>query len=159
MRYVKFSKTVLFIMIIFLGLSIFSCVSTTDPDTGEIIKSLDPEVVENITKIGETGSSVLGILGTIWPILLPIAGYIGGAIRVSKKLTPKLTEAQSETQMYHTIASSTVLGIDEFKKEFPDEWASLRPKLEALKGKVIGPEDLLKIENVIRGLRGLPPKA
>lgn len=149
---------ILFVVLLLISVFIIGCVASTDPVTGEKLTSLDPNAVESIQKMADTVSTVLGILGLWWPILLPIAGYIGGAVRVSKKLTPKLTKAQTEADMYHTAASSTVLGIEEFKKAYPDEWAKLKSKFEEIQGKVINAEDRLKIENIIRGLRGLSPK-
>jgi hypothetical protein len=131
-----------------------SCITSTNPETGEKQVSLDPNTVTNLQDIGETASTIMSILGVFWPALLPIAGYVAGAVRISRKLSPKLTEAQSETEMYHTAATSTVLGIEEFKKEFPNEWEKLASNLDKLKDKIIKPEDRLKIENLIRGLRG-----
>lgn len=145
-------------IVVLVCLLVVGCLKSVSPETGETLHSLDPNTVENLQEMGEAGSMILGILSMFWPVLLPIAGYVGGAIRISKKLTPKLIEAQTETQMFHTIASSTILGIEEFKKEYPKEWKELEAELDAFKNKVVKPEDQLNIENLIRGLRGLPPK-
>lgn len=153
------AKWILTIMVcVSLSFGAIGCVSSIDPETGTEQVNLDPNTVADLQKMGETASTVLSILSFWWPFLLPIAGYVGGAVRVSKKLTPQLTQAQSESLMYHTAASATAIGIEEFKKEFPDEWAKLEPELNAAKDKLIKPEDRLRIENIIRGLRGLPPK-
>jgi len=148
----------LWIAMMFLCLFVVGCVESVDTATGETLVSLDPNTIGELQRIGEAGSIVLGILGMIWPFLLPIAGYVGGIVKISRKLTPKLVEAQVEAQMYHTIASSTVLGIEEFKKEYPKEWGELEVKLNELKDKIVKPEDQLRVENIIRGLRGLSPK-
>lgn len=148
---------VLFVIVILVGLFMVGCL-VSESETGKTLHSLDPNTIGDLQEMGEAGAMVLSILGAFWPVLLPIAGYIGGAIRASKKITPKLTKAQTESEMYHSVASSTVLGIEEFKKEYPKEWEELEVKLGVLKDKIIKPEDRLKLENVIRGLRGLPPK-
>jgi len=149
---------ILFVFLMVIGLFVIGCASSVNPETGETLHSLDPNIIADLQKIGEAGSMVLGILGMVWPVLLPIAGYVGGAVRIAKKLTPQLTEAQVEAQLYHTAASVTVLGLEEFKEEYPKEWKELGRKLDELKSKIIKPEDRLKIENAIRGFRGLPPK-
>lgn len=149
---------ILFVVLFFVFVIVIGCVESIDPVTGGKLTSVDPNAVTDLQSIATTASTVLGILGMWWPILLPIAGYIGGAVRITKKLTPKLMEAQTETKMYHTVASSMVLGVEEFKKEFPNEWVKLESKFDEIQGKVIGAKDRLKIENVIRGLRGLSIK-
>jgi len=149
---------ILFALTILVCLFVTGCLTSVNPETGQSLYALDPNTVNNLQEMGDAASLILSILSLFWPVLLPVAGYVGGAVRISKKLTPKLTEAQTEVQMYHTIASSTALGIEEFKKEYPKEWKELEIKLDKFKDKIVKPEDQLKIENIIRGLRGLPPK-
>ena len=147
-------------MLIAMLLCVFlvGCVTSIDPVTGGKLYAVDPNTSAALQQVGEAAAGFLAIASIWWPALLPIAGYIGGAIRISKKLSPKLTKLQTEAQIYHTAALSTTLGIEEFKKLYPDEWTKLEKELDAIKDKVVSPADRLKIENLIRGLRGLPPK-
>jgi hypothetical protein len=145
-----------YLIVIFSLLFIAGCASVLNPNTGEMTRVLDPNAVSVFQNAGETAGNLLGILGAFWPVLLPIAGYVSGAVRVSRKLTPELTRVQAQSEMNHTIAATTISGIEAFRKEFPKEWEGLMFKLDEAKLKIISPEDRLKIENIIRGLRGKP---
>lgn len=127
------------------------CLSSIDPFTGEKKYRLDPNETAVWEKRGEAAVGIAGILSTFWPALLPFAGYGAHAIKAWKTVKPKLEQAQTEADMYHTSTRSIVLAIDEFKKSNPEDWAKLKDKLE----KAVGPE----VENIIRALRGLPAKA
>ncbi|GAH36462.1 unnamed protein product [marine sediment metagenome] len=106
----------------------------------------------------ETGVTIMGVLGAFWPALLPFAGYGAHALQTWKLVKPRLVKAQSEAEMYHTTALTTVIGLDEFKKAYPNDWKKVSAELVNIKDRLISPEDRQKIENVILGLRGLPPK-
>lgn len=134
------------------------CVRGVDPTTGRETVSVDPNVAEKV----EGGTQALVSIGTILSVFIPsltgVVGIIAGVLGAWRKAKPLLTKAQSEANMYHSVASSTVLGIDEFKKLCPKEAEKLLAELEKLKKKMIKPEDWLKIENVILALRGKPIK-
>ncbi len=127
------------------------CEVITNPATGEKEYHLSPKDANSIEDSGEITVGVLGALGILWPVLLPIAGYAGGALRMFRKLKPKLTTAKTEAETYHSATDSIVAAIESFKTDYPKEWTILESKLN----KAIGP----KAENVIRALRGLPSKA
>lgn len=145
-------KLIMLAIVLLLSLNGCSSISENSP-------VIDPNTATDIQNIAESANIFLSILSVWWPVLLPFVGYFGGAIRISKKLMPKLIETQTNLQKYHVIASSAVLGIEEFKKEYPHEWENLKLKLSEIKNKLISDDDRLKIENVIRGLRGLSSKA
>ena len=128
---------------------VVGCKQERNEETGKVGWSLDEEKYDDVEEKADLASQVLALLGVVWPVLLPVAGYIGGAVRVSRKLKPQLVAIGDEVDMYYSAASVVVNAIDEFKKEYPKEWIKLEGKLE----KVIGD----KTGNVIRALRGLPP--
>ncbi len=144
---------------VILAVGVAGCVTSTDPVTGQKQVSVDPNVAAQAEAGAEAATAILALLTPF----LPWAGVISTALLsilgTWLKMKPKLVRVQSEAEMYHSAASSTVLGIEEFKKAYPDEWGKLEMKLDILKDEIISPEDRLKIENVIRGLRGLSSKA
>ena len=147
------------LLAVLLMLAVGGCVAGTD-ESGEKTFSIDPNIAEKVEQGVAAGRAVLAILVSLgWSAGGVVVGYLGKAIQVWKVVKPKLVKAQSEAEMYHTVAMSSALAIDEFKKEYPDNWESLAGKLDEVKKDIIKPEDQLKIENIIRGLRGLPPKA
>ena len=145
-------------LLIVITLSPLACVVTKDPETGEKTYAVDPNKAGEVERTVDAAAIVLSLLGGIWPVLIPIGTGVVGALAAWRKMKPKLTEAQSEAKLYHTIGLATVIGIEEFKKLYPKEWDSLMTSLEKIKDKIINPEDRLKIDNLIRALRGLPPK-
>jgi len=148
---------------------------TVDPNTGATMTSYQINLgktapveksVEQVQAIAATVAAVAPAVAALFPwgaaaagVASTIAGILAAVLGTWVKIKPKLTEAQDEAQMYHTISSSSVLALEEFKKLYPEQWVALAGELEKMKGKIIKPEDQLKIENLIRGLRGLPPKA
>lgn len=140
----------LIVLAVVLVLLCGSCEKAVN-DAGQITYRLDPNTAAQLEKGGETAIDIMQILGAIWPPLA-IAGSIGGTALASyKKLKPKWTTAQSEANLYHTATHHIVVMIEDLKKNHPEIWKDeVKPKLD----KAMGPE----IENVIRSLRGLPPK-
>jgi len=141
-----------------LTLGMAGCRKATDVDTGKQFWTVDPNKAQKIEQGAEAAGRILAILGILWPVLLPAGAGVAGALAVWRKYKPKLTQAESEALLYHTLGSVTVDGIEEFKKLYPEEWKKLIVELEAVKGKILSAEERRKIENLIRALRGLPPK-
>jgi hypothetical protein len=124
------------------------CLTSLDPNTGQTIYRLDPNVVGSVETVVETGISVGGLLGAIFPVILPFVTLAGGIYGTWKKIKPQVTKAQTEATLYHTAVASLVEAIEDYKEFDPDGWENLKDKIK------VGD----KVENVIRALRGLPPK-
>jgi len=153
------TKSIIVLGFLSIFLLIFAgCITSTNPVTGKKEVSVDPNALAKIEQPVEGAITLGAVASTFLPWLTPFVTLAGGIVTVYRILKPQLIEAQSEAKMYNTIASSSVLGIEEFKKAFPAEWDKLMAKLEEVKSKLVKPEDYLKIENIIRGLRGLPAK-
>ncbi len=145
-------------MMLGLTLGMASCRKVTDVDTGKQFWTVDPNKAQKIEQGVDAVSRILAILGILWPVLLPVGTGVAGALAVWGKYKPQLTQAESETLLYHTLGSVTVDGLEKFKELYPEEWKKLLAEMEAVKGKILSPEERRKIENLIRALRGLPPK-
>ncbi len=141
-----------------LAVGVAGCVTGTDPVTGQEQVLIDPNVASQAEAGAEVATAILELLTPFFSWAFPALTALAAGLGIWRKMKPQLVKAQSEAEMYHSVASSTVLGIEEFKKLYPDEWGKLVMKLDILKDEIISPEDRLKIENVIRGLRGLSPK-
>jgi len=127
------------------------CVSTSSG------MKVDPNAVAKIEAVTEGGASILVQLA---PILGSLAGLIGGgvlgALQIWRKLKPKILEAQGEAEVSYTVTESLVEAIELLKKEQPEQWKKLGSFIDIeLKSAGI---DVKILENVIRGIRGLPPK-
>jgi len=147
------------VVCVILGLSFIGCVASEDPVTGEKKYSIDPNAAETAEASAEAGLTILKVLSKTWPGLLSAASIIGGGLGVWRKVKPKLTRAQNEAEIYHTLGSVTIDGINEWRRLYPDHWEELKLELDKLKDKALSAEDRKKIENLIRGLRGKAPKA
>ena len=146
------------VICVVVSLSFVGCVTSEDPETGEKKYSVDPNAAEKVEAGVEAGISLLKVLSIAWPPLLSVASIAGGGLAVWRKAKPQITKAQSEAEVYHTLGSVTVDGINEWRKLYPDHWETLKVELDKLKDKALSAEDRLKIENLIRGLRGKQPK-
>ena len=131
-------------------LALSGCRVSKDPVTGEELYSVDPNTAAKVETGAEAAIGIGTVASTFYPVLLPIVTLLSGALVAWRKMKPKLTEAQSEAEMHHSATRAVVGVLEKFKDDNPDEWA----KLEERFVKAIGP----KTENIIRALRGLPPK-
>lgn len=145
-----FRKWILFMIVSAVLLFVSGCLMRIDPITGERTYQIDPNAIPAYEETAEAAIGILAILSTIWPVLLPAVGIAAGVYGTWKKVKPQLATAQSEAAMYHTATKSVVTAIENFKINNPKEWLILEERLK----KAIGPN----AENVIRALRGLPPK-
>jgi len=141
----KWIRIAVFVLVLGIG----GC-QKTQSETGETLYQVDPNISSSIETGAETAVSILAILGPLWPGLLTIAGGIVGGLGTWRKIKPKLTKAQSESEIYYSTTSSIVTAIEDFKTNYPNEWNDLKIKLID----TIGPN----AENVIRAIRGLPAK-
>lgn len=143
-----------------LSLGATGCIESKDPVTGEKTYQVDPVVVEKVEEDVEAGIGVLTALNAIWPELISL-GFLttlGGILGTWRKMKPKLTEAQSKAKMFHSAGQVTAIGLEEFKTHCPKEWRLVTDYLDEAKEKLLSPEDRLRIENLIRGFIGKPPK-
>ena len=131
-----------------LLLCVGGCLKTiTD---GKKTYSIDPNEAVKYEKPVEDTVNILNALSPLFPVLIPFATGLGGIYGAYKLQKPKLTKAQSESELYHNTAGSLVAALEKFKETNPNEYAKLKERLV----KTIGSDT----ENVIRALRGLPPK-
>ncbi|MBE3045966.1 hypothetical protein IMZ48_26190 [Candidatus Bathyarchaeota archaeon] len=113
----------------------------------------DPNTSGALEKGAEGAAGVASFFGPIGALIG--TGVLGG-LAVWRKIKPGLAAATTKAEQYHAAAASVVTAIESFKQTNPDQWANL--------GMFIGDQlskqglDPLVIENVIRGLRGLPMK-
>ena len=139
-------KKVLLICALLVLVALAGCVETN----GGV--ALDPNVVAKVETTTETALSIATILGAIWPAIIPFVTAAGGIYGTWLKVKPKLLEEQSRAMMYANITKWSVKTIEDFKAANPEKWEELEKKYWT---DIIGKE----AENVIRELRGLPPKA
>lgn len=130
--------------------SLISCSKGTDPETGKTTYRLDTKAADNIEKGVKTGLDIMAILSALFPVLLPVVGAGTGIYGAWRVVRPKLEIARDEANTYHIATSSLVTAVEKFKITNPEQWKDLK---EVLSDK-LGPN----AENVIRALRGLPPK-
>ena len=132
-----------------LLLCVFGCVKSLD-DEGRTVYSADPCTVKKIEQGAEAGLSILTILGTFWPALIPVATAGAGVYGTWKRVKPKLTKSRTEANLYHTTAHTIVAVIDDIKIKNPNLWKKIKPYLEdSQMGK--------NVTNAILALRGKPP--
>lgn len=143
-------------LVVVVLLAIAGCVTTTNPATGEKNVALDPNSA--IVTIGEAAAEgVAAVAPFLGPTGILIGGIAAGALGAWRKIKPSLTAAKTEAEQYHAAAAATVTGLEAFKESNPEAWAAIGTKIqEQLTKQGIDPK---VVENVIRGLRGLPPKA
>lgn len=134
-----------------------ACITETMPD-GTKTHRADPCAVDAITKGGDTAVGIMTLLSPFFPWLIPVTTLTAGVIGTLKTQKPKLVKAQTRSKMFHTVASSAVLAIDTLAKTNPEATAALLKEMERVKNKIVSPEDRAAIENIIRALRGKPPK-
>lgn len=126
------------------------CVQRLDPVTGEQSTVLREDVATKIDAVAEAAPGIAALLAMFIPMLYPGIGIVGGAAGMWAKLRPKLKTARTEAETYFVVTEGLVAAIDKYKADNPNEWAKLRD--------VIGGQIGDNSENVIRALRGLPPK-
>jgi hypothetical protein len=143
-------------ILICIGLCLIAgCISSTVTDSNGVTKkvvSLDPNnaIVVNADTGLTVGQMIAAASGTIWPIGTLMAGALGAALAAWRKYKPLLTAATTQATQSYNTTSAVVSAIETYKTDNPTEWL----KLEEYLTKAIGPN----AENVIRAIRGLPPK-
>ena len=111
----------------------------------------------NASGAAETGvAEAAGVAAFFGPIGAAIAAALGTGLAVWRKVKPSLAAANAKAIQYHAAAASVVEALEAFKTAYPDQWDTLGKLVEAQLTKQN--LDPLVIENVIRGLRGLPAK-
>jgi hypothetical protein len=115
--------------------------------------------VDSLVKGGEGAVGIMTALTPFFPWLTPVIAGTAAIVGTLKVQKPKLVKAQTRQKLFHTVASSAVLAIDTLAKSNPELTAKLLAEMERVKNRIISPEDRASIENVIRALRGKPPKA
>jgi len=135
----------------------FGCERVTQSD-GTTGLQLDPNTAAKI-EAGVEGSA--GILAALTPLLGPAAAVVAtgllSGLGIWRKLKPQLMDARGKEEIAHAAAVTLISAIEELKKTHPDTW---KTQLEPLINKTILTVGLdpKVVENIIRGIRGLPPK-
>lgn len=164
-------KTFISILFCLITLSTFGCQSRMRPvhgdpnDPNKVTAQaketrIDPNVaakVEGGAVIVQAGASAGSGLPVVGPILAAVAGILGTGLTLWRKYGPVLTQYRSDYEQANAVAAATVTTIEELKELSPETWLKLSDTMKAELGKHGVPVAIL--ENVIRGLRGLPPKA
>lgn len=146
------------IVVAFVVLGIVAgCSVGTDPATGAKTYAVDPN-----SKALAGAEAAVETVGTIAPLVGGATGGIIGGVALGilaawRKVKPALTAARTEASLYHAAAASTVTALETYKETSPETWTKLGELLTVEMGK--HGVDAKIIENVIRGLRGLPEKA
>lgn len=144
-------------LLIIAMLFLFTGCITETADDGTTTKVLDPNTVANIESGVESGALIAELLA---PLLGPVSYLIGGglltALGVWRKVKPRIMDAEGKAEVGHAVTASLVEAIEVLKREHPDKWLILKPKIDAAIAK--SGMDSAVLENIIRGIRGLPPK-
>ena len=151
----KVMLVVLSVALLFaVALVVSGCLTTIDPETGERMRAVDPNVPAMLEPFAEVGIAVGPLFGTIGAAA---AGILAGLLTAWRQVKPKLIKAQAESDHYHAAASAVVESLESFKETNPDDWKALGDLIEyQLSQQGISPKT---VKNVIRALRGLPPLA
>lgn len=150
------ARTLQAIVVGMILFGVVGCTAITDPNTGETVRVLDPN-----SPIVTTGEAVAQGVSAIGPFFGAagglIAGIAAGALAAWRKIKPALASATTQAEQYHATAAAAVTAMEEFKAVSPEAWS----KLGTLVSDQLTKQglDAKVIENVIRGLRGLPAKA
>lgn len=155
------SKILLVVMPVVLMLMIYGCISRIDPTTGQKTYVIDP----NWAGLFDSAAGVAAIAGpaavvvasTFFPGAVPIItliiGILGGLAGMWAKLKPQVTQAKTLADQTHTILTSAVIAIEEYKKNNPAEWEKLSTELQKLIPKGSTADDVISI------IRGILPVA
>lgn len=135
-----------------LVLASLSCLKSED---GSVI--VDPNAVAKIEAGVDAGAAMSQLLA---PLIGPFAYLISGglltALGIWRRVKPQIMAAKGEAVVANSTSFAIVEAIELLKKDHPETWAQLSPKITEMVAKS-GMNPTI-IENVIRGLRGLPPK-
>lgn len=133
---------------------VVGCVKTVDPNTGQTLVGLDPNIPAIVEPIVQAGAGLAPLFG---PIGAAIGGVLVGILAAWRKIKPSLVAAKAEAEQYHAAASAVVTALEEFKGTNAEAWKEIGLYIsQQLTKQGIDPKT---IENVIRALRGLPPKS
>jgi len=148
------ARTFQFWIILVVLLPVGGCLEGVDPVTGEATMSLDPNAADTGESIAEGVIALAPLFGSAGA---GIAATLAGALGIwRQKIRPKLEEQRTKADHYHAAAAATVEGVEAIKGTYPEQWAAVKGQfMDAAQKQGIDP---LIVENVIRGLRGLPAK-
>lgn len=121
---------------------------------------VDPNIaarVESVAQVVAVGSSAGSGLPVVGPVLAALAGILTTGLTLWRRYSPQLTQYRSDYEQANAVASASVATIEELKKLSPETWTKLQTTMQAELSK--HGINVVVLENVIRGLRGLPPKA
>ena len=136
------------LIVVLLMFMTFGCIKTVTD--GKASYRVDPNKAAAVEKTAEVSVTVMQALTPFFPWLGAVATGVGGGLAVWRQQKPKFIKEQTRADLFHGTAESLVILLEKFKGTNPTEWATL----EKILIDKVGPET----ENVIRGLRGLPPK-
>lgn len=144
------TKLRLSIVLMIVPLFLFGCTKETSKD-GKVAYKLNPIISEKIEAPIEAGGKLLEALGPYIPYASTAGLALLSALGIYRTtVKPKFVAAKTEANLFHTGMHTVVMAIEDVKKKEPELWSKLEPFLDSRIGTIT--------DNIIRGLRGLPPK-
>ncbi len=140
-------KCKLLLVMMLIGL----CGCVKDVKDGKTTYRLDPNEAAKYEQGIEIAGGIMQLLVPFFPWLVAPLLAGGTAYATYKTQKPKFIKEQNRADLYHHAADSLVVAVEKFKETNPAEYDKLKGTLEDKIGR--------EAENVIRALRGLPPKA
>jgi len=132
-------KKIVLVSVVLMVVGIVGCMTMPDGSLG--VKPEVADVADTVADIGSTVAVAGAPLSVLWPplsLILGIAGTIFGAWKNRSANTS------------HGVTEALVSALEKYKKTYPAEW----DKLGDVIFKAVGPTT----DNVIRAMRGLPPR-
>ena len=135
-------------------LFLVGCIESKDPNSVKLYQ-LDPnsKIVKAID-VAASQAEIARAVANALSVWVPGAGIvsigIGWFAGLWRKLNPVLAKASTKAEKFYGTTTALVSAIEDFKTTNPAEWAKISDHLSG----VIGPNT----ENIIRAIRGLPPK-
>jgi hypothetical protein len=141
--------------LIFIMAVLVLFVGCTTSEQGETV--IDPNFVVSAEGVVETGAGIAAVLA---PLLGPVSGLVSGglltALGLWRKVKPRIMNAETKAEVGYAVSTSLVEAIERLKKESPQDWERLKPLVN--KAIATAGMDPKVLDNMIRGIRGLPPK-
>lgn len=113
----------------------------------------DPNTSGALESAAEGAAGVAGFFGPVGGLL---AGALSTGLLVWRKAKPVLAAAKTQVAQVNAAGTAMTQAIEMFRRANPDQWGKLGKLIEGQMSEQ--GIDSLVVENVIRGLRGLPLK-
>lgn len=135
------------------------CEGRVNPNTGEREFRFDPNIMGQIEGGAAVGVDVMDFVSVFVPALQPVGLILSGALAFWLKNRKKYMGYKSERDILHDGAFVFVEALEELKKTDSLLSSKYLDLLDKYKKRIINSKELAQFEAIIRGMRGLPPKA